>query len=63
MQIKNVDRTINVIRKHQDSEIQKSDFILTVKMDEQQVEINIENPAGNDKKNPLNSFFFYKYNG
>lgn len=44
------------------NEITKSEIYLIMELGLQRVEFDIEQPKGDlDKKNPLNSFFFYKY--
>ena len=43
-----------------DNEIQKSEIYLVIELEKQKVEIDIENPKGPDRKNPVNNFFFFK---
>lgn len=43
------------------TEIMKSEMHMIIELDNQRVEFDIEQPQGADKKNPLNTFFFYKY--
>jgi hypothetical protein len=34
---------------------------MIIELDNQRVEFDIEQPKGSEKKNPTNTFFFYKY--
>lgn len=43
------------------NEITKSEIYMIIELDNQRMEFDIEQPKGTDKKNPLNTFFFYKY--
>lgn len=58
--IKNLEMALSK-KKAKTTEIMKSEIHMIIELDNQRVEFDIEEPRGGDKKNPLNTFFFYKY--
>lgn len=47
-------------RSIQNNEIQKAEIYLVIELEKQRFEIDIENPRGEDRKNPSNQFFMFK---
>jgi hypothetical protein len=61
VRVERAEATAGRLRSTVNTEITKSEIYAIIEFGNQKVEFDIEQPRGPDKKNPLNTFFFYKY--